>query len=52
MTPHDWKILGGFALVVGGLSLYDSRMALGVVGAAALVVAVRNYKKIPVPKVP
>ena len=47
MTPHEWKVLGSFGLLIGAISIYDSKLAFQIVGVATLVILVKNANKIP-----
>lgn len=48
MTTHEWKILGTFGALTGALALFDGKLALQVIGIAAIIVVVRNADKLPV----
>lgn len=46
MTPHEWKTLASFGLLVGALGLFDVELAMGAVAVAAFVVVIRNADKL------
>lgn len=50
MTAHEWHVIGAFGALAGALALFDGKLALEVIGLAALIVVVRNADKLPLPK--
>lgn len=42
MTTQEWHTVIAFGLLTGGLALYDARLAMEMVGLAAIVILVRN----------
>lgn len=47
MTSHEWKTLAAFGALAGALALFDGKLALQMIGIAAVVVVVRNSDKLP-----
>lgn len=47
MTAHEWKVLASFGALAGALALFDGKLALQMIGVAAIVVVVRNSDKLP-----
>jgi hypothetical protein len=47
MTPHEWKVLGSFGLLLGAISIYDGKLAMQIAGVATLVILVKNANRIP-----
>lgn len=46
LTPHDWKVIGSFGILVAALAMYDAKLALYMVGVASAVIVVRNADKV------
>lgn len=49
MSRHEWVVIGSFGALTGALALFDGKLALEVIGLAALIVIVRNADKLPLP---
>lgn len=47
MSVHEWKVLGSFGLLLGGLALVDARLAGRVALIATAVIVVKNANKLP-----
>lgn len=49
MTAHEWHVLAAFGLLTVALSMFDPKLALGIVGVATAVIVVTNASKINLP---